>query len=331
MLVWPGMFRREFVLPRLGVLSAVIFWGVSFVATKAAVREISPAALIFARAGLGSMVLAAILVARGRRLSIPRESLPVLAAMGFVGVAFHQMLQAYALTLTSAVHAGWLIGLTPIWSAALAAALLGERLGARKIAGLAIGFFGAVVVITRGRLGGGLLALPSTRGDLLILASTLNWAIYSVTGRGTLRRLGPERATTAAMFLGWILLAPVFAAGAGWRELFRLSPSGWVAVVFLGVCCSGLGYLFWFGALHRMEASEVASFLHLEPVVTLAAAVAFLGEGVSAMTVLGGILVLAGVSMVQRPDSEGRDAVALNPGGSPSRSPERPARSSERS
>jgi drug/metabolite transporter (DMT)-like permease len=285
--------------PRLRAFLAVVFWGVSFVATKAVVAEISPVALIFARTGLGVLLLLGILAARRQPVWPPRDSLAPLAAMGFVGVAFHQLLQAWALTMTSAVNTGWLIGLIPLWSALLAALLLGEKLGARKVVGLLVGFAGALLVVTRGRFGAGLLALPSTRGDLLVLASTLNWALYTVLGHATIRRLGPTRATAGAMLLGWLMLAPLFAARAGWSELARLSPAGLGAVAFLGVACSGLGYLFWYGALERVEATRVAALLYLEPLVTLAAAALLLGEGVSLTTGLGGLLVLAGVLRVQ--------------------------------
>jgi drug/metabolite transporter (DMT)-like permease len=285
--------------PRLGALLAIVFWGVSFVATKAVLAEIPPTTLIFSRAGLGSLVLLAILALRRQPVLPPRDALGPLALMGFVGVAFHQLLQAYALRLTSAVSTGWLIGLIPVWSALLAALLLRERFGPRKVAGLVIGFAGAVLVVTRGQLGAGLLALPSTRGDLMVLASTLNWALYSVLGHATIRRLGATRATAGAMLLGWLMLAPVFLASGGWADYGRLSPAGWGAVIFLGVAASGLGYLFWYGALERVETSRVAALLYLEPLVTLAAAVVLLGEPVGLVTVVGGLTVMGGVLLVQ--------------------------------
>jgi len=285
--------------PRLGALLAIVLWGVSFVATKAVLAELTPTTLIFSRAGLGSLFLCGILALRGQPVLPPRDALGPLALMGFVGVAFHQLLQAYALRLTSAVSTGWLIGLIPVWSALLAAVLLRERFGARKIAGLVVGFAGAVLVVTRGHLGAGLLALPSTRGDLLVLASTLNWALYTVLGHATLRRLGATRATAGAMLLGWLMLAPVFLASGGWSDYARLSLAGWGAVLFLGIGASGLGYLFWYGALERVETSRVAALLYLEPLVTLAAAVILLGEPVGLVTVVGGLTVMGGVLLVQ--------------------------------
>lgn len=285
--------------PRLGALLAIVFWGVSFVATKSVVAEISPTTLVFSRAGLGSLLLCGILALRRQPVLPPRDALASLALMGFVGVALHQLLQAHALRLTSAVSTGWLIGLIPVWSALLAALLLRERLGPRKIAGLAAGFAGAVLVVTRGDLGAGVLALPSTRGDLLVLASTLNWAIYTVLGHGTIRRLGPTRATAGAMLLGWLMLAPLFLADEGWSDYARLSSAGWGALLFLGIAASGLGYLFWYGAIERVEISRVAALLYLEPLVTLAAAVALLGEPVGVATVVGGLAVMGGVVLVQ--------------------------------
>jgi drug/metabolite transporter (DMT)-like permease len=95
-------------------------------------------------------------------------------------------------------------------------------------------------------------------------------------------------------------LAPIVAATGAWRDYALLSPAGWVSVLFLGFGCSGLGYLFWYGALERIELSRVAAFLYLEPLVTLAAAAFWLGEPVGLLTLAGGALLLMGVALVQR-------------------------------
>lgn len=282
-----------------------MFWGVSFVATKAVVREISPIALVFARSVIGAALLAGILRARGEPVLPPRASLGPLAAMGFVGVAFHGVLQAHALTLTTAVNTGWLIALVPVWSALLAVALGRERFGAGKLAGLAVGFAGTLLVVTRGRLDAGVVALPATRGDLLVLASTVNWAIYSLLGHATIRRLGPTRATAGAMLLGALMLSPFFLAAGAAAAYARLSAAGLAALLFLGVACSGLGYLYWYRALETIEASRVSALLYLEPLVTLAAAVVLLGEPVGLVTVAGGALVVGGVALVQRASGSG--------------------------
>ena len=286
--------------PRTGALLSVILWGTSFVATKLVLREISPITLVFVRFAQGA-VLMTLILAWHRELRLPpRSTWGWLFLMGFIGIFVHQLLQVNGLRLTSATTTGWLIGLIPLWTALLSRLVLREPMGFQKILGLAVGFLGAVLLITKGDLSTQLLSLPSTRGDLLILLSTINWAVYTVLGHGTLRVLGAVRATAGAMILGWVMLAPLFFWNEGWRELGQVSAVGWGALVFLGVGCSGLGYLFWYGALERMEASRVAAFLYLEPLVTLMVAALVLEERAGWITLLGGIIVLTGVLLVEK-------------------------------
>jgi drug/metabolite transporter (DMT)-like permease len=291
--------------PRFAALIAVIFWGISFVATKAVLQEVSPVTLIFCRFAIGALVLLALV----RQLP-PRDAWMQLALMGFIGVFVHQMLQAYGLTLTSATNSGWLIGLTPLWSAVLSGIVLRERFGAWKVVGLAGGFAGALLVVTRGELSMRVLGRPSTLGDLLIFISTINWAIYSVLGHATIRKLGPRRATSGAMLFGTAMLAPFFVMQRGWRELPQLTPGGWGALAFLAIGCSALGYLFWYGALEHVEVSRVAVLLYLEPLVTFVAAALLLGERVSGTVIAGGLLVLISVVIAQYAPEGVRPSIA---------------------
>jgi drug/metabolite transporter (DMT)-like permease len=144
------------------------------------------------------------------------------------------------------------------------------------------------------------LALPTTIGDLLILASTVNWAIYSILGRQTLKRLGSTRAITAAMALGWAMIVPFFVRNSGWNDYSSLSVPGIVSILFLGIGCSGLGYWFWSAALERIPTTQVAAFLYAEPLVTLVAATSLLGESLTVSTLIGGLMVITGVAVVQR-------------------------------
>lgn len=294
---------RTLLAARLAALTAVVLWGISFVATKAALRELSPVTLIFTRFAMGVAILIVILELKREPLVPPRDSWRILALMGFVGIFLHQMIQVHGLTLTTAVRTGWLIGVTPIWSALLATIFLGERFGPRKVLGLLVGTIGALLVVTRGNFSTGVLALPATRGDLLVLVTTVTWAIYTILGRDALKRLGSARATTAAMFIGWAMMIPFFVASTGWHEYRHLSPTGVIAILFLGIGCSGLGYLLWYAALERIEATQVAAFLYIEPLVTLLAAVTLLGESVALVTIFGGVLVLLGVLIVQTTQS----------------------------
>jgi drug/metabolite transporter (DMT)-like permease len=284
-------------------LLAITLWGLSFVATRVALAEVAPIPLIGARAVLGFAFLAGLLAARGELGELARVPRLPVAALGFVGISFHLVLQAYALRLTSAVHTGWLIGLIPIWSAILAARFLGERLTPLKVTGLALGFGGALLVITRGHLSARTLALPGTHGDLLILLSTVNWAVYTIAGRSVMQRVNPRAATTFMLGVGLVTVLPLALVTSGPAAFAHWSARAWAAVAFLGVGCSGLAYLLWSIALERLHASRVAAFLYLEPLVTLAAAALYMNEPVGVTTIAGGLIVLVGVALVQRPDA----------------------------
>lgn len=278
-----------------GALLAIVIWGVSFVATRIALNELSPATLVFTRFAMSSVILIAL-----TRAAVPsRRSIPTLALMALIGIFLHQMLQAWGLTMTTAINTGWLIGIIPIWTALLSRFHLKEPLPARSIAGLVTGFLGVLLIVTNGRVTPELIALPSTFGDVLVFLSTFTWAIYSVIGRGTLRELGSRRATAGVVTFGTLMLFPLFVAVRGWHEWLHVSATGWLAVAFLGIGSSAIGYILWFAALDRLPTSRVASLLYLEPIVTLIAAAAILGEPVRPLTTLGGLLVLSGVALVQ--------------------------------
>ncbi len=74
-----------------------------------------------------------------------------------------------------------------------------------------------------------------------------------------------------------------------------MRPSGWTAIVFLGVLCSGLAYVYWYDALRVLPTAKVGSLLYLEPLVTMGVAAALLGEPIRISSVVGGVVILAGI------------------------------------
>jgi drug/metabolite transporter (DMT)-like permease len=149
---------------------------------------------------------------------------------------------------------------------------------------------GHLATLAEGRLG--------APGDWLILASAPNWAIFSVLSRRGLKRYPSAGMMFWVMTFGWLLSGLLFLAGPGIADVARLSARGWMAVVFLGVFCSGLAYVFWYDALSRLPSSQVGTFLYIEPLVTVVIAAAMLGETLTLPTLAGGVAILVGVWMV---------------------------------
>jgi drug/metabolite transporter (DMT)-like permease len=290
-------------VPRIAAFKtflAVVFWGASFVATKAILRQASPITIVVVRFALGLVVLSALVYVRRSYPAIPRRDQRWLLLLGFNGIFVHQMLQANGLVTTSATNTGWIVALTPIFTALLAWLWLRETFGRVKLLGLALALIGTALVVSRGRLGAGAIGLPATWGDLLVLLSAPNWAIFSVLSKRLLTRYPPVFVVTAIMGMGWLMLLPFFVGSAGWQELSGLGGSEWAGLLFLGICCSGLAYVFWYDALQVAPAGQVAAFLYLEPLVTVGVAALALGERPTLATLMGGGFILAGVWLVNR-------------------------------
>jgi drug/metabolite transporter (DMT)-like permease len=286
---------------RAKALTAAIFWGASFVATKAALREIHPVTLIVLRFAMGVVVLGVAVWYLGIFKRVSARDFMLLAVLGAISITIHQGLQATGLVLTTASSMAWLVALSPVFTAILAWFFLSESFGLVKIIGLAIAFAGAVLVVTKGVFSPEVMHLPSTLGDLLALASALNWAIFSVASKPMLKRLPPTLMMGYVMFIGWCLTLPFFVVGSGWSEIGQLSLGGWLAVGFLGVFCSGIAYIFWYDALAKIDASQVAAFIYIEPLITVVVAAVVLAEAFTAVAFLGGIVILLGVYFVNRP------------------------------
>jgi drug/metabolite transporter (DMT)-like permease len=102
------------------------------------------------------------------------------------------------------------------------------------------------------------------------------------------------------MISGFLLVLPLGILKGGWGNLFHLSPLAWTAVLFLGIFCSGLGYLFWYSALEKKDSGSIGMYLYLEPLVTLMGAFLLLGEPIYWITLIGGAMTLAGVYLTTR-------------------------------
>ncbi|MCX7841071.1 MAG: DMT family transporter [Anaerolineae bacterium] len=284
---------------RLKASLAILFWGASFIATKIALRDAHPATIILLRFVFGAAVLW-LAIARWRMFRrIGARDLVYLAILGFIAVPLHQALQAIGLLYTTASSMGWIIALIPVFTAILAWLFLGEPMSARKAIGSILAFSGAVFVVTRGALSVDTLRLPSTLGDALAVASALNWAIFQVASKPILRRLEPTLAMAYVMLLGGVVILP-FTIPQATSDVPHLVLDSWLAILFLGIFCSGLGYLIWYDALSKIDASQLSALSYIQPLITLLIAAMFLGETITPAIVLGGAVILVGVYLVNR-------------------------------
>jgi drug/metabolite transporter (DMT)-like permease len=279
------------------LLSAVIIWGWTFVATKILLAELGPLEIFALRLAIGIPCLAVLLIARRTRLEFTREDTQPLV-IGAAVFTLHFIIQIGGLVTTTATNTGWIIAITPLVLAVLAFLFLRERLGWNALAGIIVALLGVLVLVSRGSLGQ-LGAIQAT-GDWLILASTLTWAIYTVVTRGLTRRRNPLAVTFAILLCAAAFTAPLVVATGDLSRMFSLSWQAWVALLYLAVAGTALAQAFWQVGVATIGATRAGLYLYLEPLATLALAVPVLGEPFGWFTGIGGGLVLAGVYLGQQ-------------------------------
>ena len=292
--------NKSKIVPILEVLFTVIVWGASFIATKVALRDLSPVTLVWMRFGIGVVILGIATAAR-RQFALPaRNELGYLALLGFLGITLHQWLQSTGLQTAQATTTGWIIASIPVFMALLGWGFLKEKLNRMQVAGIALSAIGVLLVVSKGSLSGLTTGKFGTIGDFLILLSAPNWAVFTILSRRGLQQHPATWMMFYAMGFGWLFSTILFFTGPGIGEIGRLSSDGWLAMGFLGVIVSGLAYIAWYDALKVIPAAQIGAFLYLEPVVTMLLAAGMLGEPLLLASVFGGGLILLGVWMVNR-------------------------------
>ena len=290
--------KRTALVPVLQATFSVTFWGASFVATKVALRYLPPVTVVWLRFAMG-LALLGLTVAARRQFVLPRRAdLPYFALLGLIGITFHQWLQSNGLVTARATTSAWIVATTPIFIALLGWLVLKEKLTGFQALGIFFAVFGVLLVVTRGdvrALAGGQGITP---GDFLVMISAPNWAVFSILSRRGLQQHPAARMMFYVMAFGWVGTSLLFLFNPHFDAILRLPLDGWLSVLFLGIFCSGLAYIFWYDALKSIPASQVGVFLYIEPLVTVIVAWAVLGERLTWVSLLGGFIILAGIWMV---------------------------------
>jgi drug/metabolite transporter (DMT)-like permease len=288
-------FRTRLTASFYALLS-VSFWGVSFVSAKAVLGKLDPYSLLVLRFGIGALFLLTILLLNRSRLRISISYIPHLVVLGILGVFIHQVLQATSLLTINASSAGWLISFSPIFTVLLSVLFLHEKMDVKKALGMLVAITGVFIVTTT--RSGHSFEFALNIGFILMILSTLNWAVYSIL----LKKLQipyPALVVTFYMSLiGFVLTLPFMIRNRGWESVPLLTHTEWAHLLFLGIFVSGIGYWYWGKALEVLDASRVSIFIYLEPLVTLIAAIILLHEKFILISAAGGIIIMIGVAIV---------------------------------
>ena len=278
-------------------LLAIIFWGASFIATKYLLDELTPETIISMRLILAISLLLTIALLQKRDFSINLESHGYILILAIIAV-FHLWIQVTGLKFTTASNTGWIIGTAPIFMALLGLFFFKEKLTVLKVTGIIIATFGLLMLVGNGNPAN--IDLIKNKGDLLVLASAFTWGIYSMVNKKISLNYSPVMTILYLFIMMAIIIIPFTINDGAIKSVINLSGIGWVAILFLGLLCSGVAYVIWAYALREMESAKVGAYLYFEPFVTVIAAWILLREDITLFMILSGLIITAGVFLVNK-------------------------------
>jgi drug/metabolite transporter (DMT)-like permease len=280
----------------LYMLVVVVLWGFSFVATKLLLGYVDPVSLVFARFLIATILMFAIC---RKREDYGRNEIKYIAIAGFLGITSYQMFENVALTFTTATNSSLISAMAPVFLLLTMDVLRKELSKLIKYIGALIAFVGVGLLILNGTFNLNLNPL----GDILMFGSVFSWVLYTMF----IDRMGSKNIFIVSRDLtlaGTVFLLPFVIFGAQNLRIDIISQNDLLiaiaALIYLGVFCSALGFLFWNKAIHLAGSSTTTNGIYLIPLVTIIGDSVIIGNLPNVFVLIGAALVLAGVYLSER-------------------------------
>lgn len=285
--------KKSYIL--LFLILANLFWAGNYIFGKYVVAELSPIQLTFSR----WLIAVILLFPLAHWIEKPDwksvwKAWKVLLLMGMLGIIGYNFFLYWALTYTTSMNAALVNSITPAVIVLFSVLLLKENISFLHVIGLILSLFGVLLVLTNGHLQT-IFHLTFNKGDLLMILAILVWTFYSLIAK-KIKNTPAISATAVSVLLGLILAAP-FAFSSGLN--LDLSTQAMVGILYIGIFPSVCSFIFWNISLRHIDASQAGVYLNLIVVFTAILSL-MLGQSITVVQILGGLLVFSGVYLATK-------------------------------
>lgn len=296
--------KKYFLNKRSAAHIALVFTNLFFAINLSAVKHLTntllvkPFGLNVVRIGVSVLLFWAMYLLKPVNIKIDRQDRMRLFLCALSGIAINQIFFIKGLSLTYPIHAALLLLITPILIVFIAAWILKERLGFFKLAGLALGICGALVLIlAKDASGNGANVLL---GDLFIIVNAISYTIYFIIVKPLMIKYN------AIVVLRWIFtigLALVLPFGwiqfteIPWQQYGALDFTSMGLIVITGTF---LAYLFNLYGIKLLGASVAGFYIYTQPVFAALIAMIFLHEQLTLYKIIAAALIFSGVYLANR-------------------------------
>lgn len=272
------------------LLMLAALWGGSFLFMRIAGPQFGAVPMMGLRTAIGALTLLPMLWFAGQWGAL-RTHAPQIALVGLINAALPFVLFGYATLHLNAGVVAVLNATAPLWAAVVAFAWFGERPGASRLLGLALGVAGVFVLIgKRFTFEAGGVALPV----LATLVATLFYGFAANYVRRYMHGIGPIAIAAGSLVAAALMLAPF--AFLHW-PVHAPDRLAWASVALLGLLSTGLAYVLFFRLIDRVGPARAITVTFLVPVFGLLWGALFLGETVTASMLVGAATILVGTAM----------------------------------
>jgi drug/metabolite transporter (DMT)-like permease len=285
--------KRQLLYPL--IIVGQLIAGGTFPIAKIALDSFDPFTLGITRFVIASAVMFLVVKLTGRLRRIERSDWGRLLLLGLLAIPLNQLLFLYGLKFTTPGRSALYYGATPVFVFLLALWFLKEKANAKKVIGILMSFLGVAIILRAGRFDSEILF-----GDILVILAVIAWAAYTVFGKPITLKYGAMNATAWVLLIGTLQFLPIGAYFSLRFDYTSVAISGWLSLLYISVLTSVVAYTIWFWALGRMEASKLAIFQNLQPIIAAVLSVVLVGESLGFDFYLGGLMVVGGVILTQR-------------------------------
>ncbi len=272
------------------MLVTSLLWGGNFVVAKTLVAHASPMTLTLVRWLIAVIVLLPLVWWKEKRLVPAKAALVPLFLMGITGVALFNIFQFLALERTTSTNAGLISTMNTMSIALFSFAFLKEKINGLQLLAMVLSIIGVFLVLSKGdwQL---LWHFQLNTGDLWMVAAVCVWGLYSVCSKWAMQTTSPLMATLYAGLFGVLILVPFTITDFTFSEI---DSSFILSLLYTGVISTVVCMVFWNIGVQQLGATTSGIFLNFNPIFTALLAFLFIGEQLSWLQGIGGIIVILG-------------------------------------
>ena len=282
-------------MPYFLLVLTTLFWSGNFVLGRGMHAVMPPVALSFWRWSLALIILLAVAhkhLWNDRRVLMRHSRFIIL--QGLLGVTGFNTLLYMAMQHTSVINGVLVNSCVPVLIALFSWLIYRETLCPRQYFGILLSLSGVALIMVKGDLSM-LLQVSFNRGDLLVLAAAVVWALYSTNLRSYPGAMHPLAYLSAMTIVGLCGIVPLYLFELHQGKTFILTVPVATTIGYVALFASVLAFIFWNRAVRSIGANRAGPFVHLMPVFSSALAMIFLGEQPAWYHGQGVLLIFIGI------------------------------------